>query len=145
MNPTLKRFAYPSAVVKEFDHWVVLIRPAQITPLSCVIAARADVNSLGDLASASAAELPLAIRGFETTVRSIAPAVKFNYLALMMVDPNPHFHAIPRYAAPLRLGGLDYVDTAFPQPVDMLCPLEVDEGTLNEWQDLLRARWKGAP
>jgi diadenosine tetraphosphate (Ap4A) HIT family hydrolase len=142
MNPTLERFGYPNSVVKEFDHWIVLIRPVQTTPLSCIIAARAEVTSLGELSPLAGAELPLVIRGFETAVKRIAPAVKFNYLALMMVDPNPHFHAIPRYAAPLDLCGSLYGDIAFPKPPDALCGLKVDTATLKEWQDLLSVHWK---
>jgi len=77
MNPTLKRFGHPGALVREFEHWVVLIRPVQTTPLSCVLVARADVSSLGELSAEAGGELPLVIHGFEAAVRRIAPAVKF--------------------------------------------------------------------
>jgi diadenosine tetraphosphate (Ap4A) HIT family hydrolase len=142
MNPTLKRFGHPGALVREFEHWVVLIRPVQTTPLSCVVVARADVSSLGELSAEAGGELPLVIRGFEAAVRRIAPAVKFNYLALMMVDPNPHFHALPRYAAPLSLGGVGYSDADFPRPADVLRGLDIDAVTLDEWRAQLAAHWE---
>ncbi len=141
MNPTLKRFNHPAGLVRELEHWVVLIRPIQPTPLSCVIVARAEVSSLGELDPAAGAELPAVIAGFEAAVKRVAPAVKFNYLALMMVDPNPHFHAIPRYTAPLSLDGFDCRDTAFPRPVDVLRGLEIDAATLDRWRALLADRW----
>ncbi|NML16082.1 HIT family protein [Azohydromonas caseinilytica] len=141
MNATLRRFNHPAALVREFEHWVVLIRPVQPTPLSCVIAARADVNSLGELEAAAGAQLPAEIAGFEAAVRRVAPAVRFNYLALMMVDPNPHFHAIPRYAAALSLDGIECRDTDFPRPVDVLRGLEIDAATLDRWRALLADRW----
>ena len=31
MNATLEKFGWPATLVKEFDHWVVLARPAQPT------------------------------------------------------------------------------------------------------------------
>ena len=120
MNPTLARFGYPHTAIKEYEHWVVLLRPLQTTPLSCIIAARAPVDSLGGLSPQAGAELPQLIRSFEATVRRLAPAVKFNYLALMMVDPNPHLHAIPRYAAPVDLLVCSFCDFAFPRPPDVL-------------------------
>lgn len=145
MNVTLKRFGYPASIVKEFEHWVVLIRPVQTTPLNCIVAARAEVTSLGGLTPSAGAELPLVMGSFESTVKRIAPAVKFNYLALMMVDPNPHFHAIPRYAAPLKLDGRSYGDIAYPKPPDVLQGLEIDSATLERWRALLAAHWICAP
>jgi diadenosine tetraphosphate (Ap4A) HIT family hydrolase len=141
MNPTLKRFGYPNSTVKEFEHWVVLIRPVQTTPLSCVIASRAEVTSLGSLCAAAGAELPKVISSFESTVSRLAPAARFNYLALMMVDPNPHFHAIPRYAAPLILHGRSYSDMAYPKPADVLHDLEIDPLVLEQWRAVLAAQW----
>lgn len=141
MNPTLKRFGYPDSSVKKFEHWVVLIRPIQTTPMSCIIAALADVTSFGGLSPSAAGELPLVIGSFEATVKRVAPAMKFNYFALMMVDPNPHFHAIPRYAAPVDLEGGSYRDTAYPKPPDVVHGLDVDPATLERWRALLAAQW----
>lgn len=141
MNTTIARFNYPDALIREYRHWVVLIRPAQPTPLSCVIAARSEVTSLGALGKDAGAELPEVIRDYEAAVRSVLPAQKFNYLALMMVDPNPHFHAIPRYADTVRLMGVDYRDAAFPKPIDVLAGLEITVDVLANWRNLLAARW----
>ena len=119
MNPTLKRFGYPELLIREYAHWVVLIRPCQVTLGCTVIAAKSDCISLGALGPEEGAELPLVMQEFESAVRRIAPAVKFNYLALMMVDPNPHFHAIPRYAADVHFSGTVFADVAFPGPPDV--------------------------
>lgn len=144
MNATLERFGYPQAAVREFDHWVVLIRPVQSTPLSCVIAARSAVTSLGALTPVEFAELPIALREYEATVKSLAGATKFNYLALMMVDPNPHFHAIPRYASPASIDGRQFVDARFPRPPDALQDIGTDPPTREKWRRWLEAEWLGA-
>ena len=44
-------------------------------------------------------------RLLESTLRAQLGMDKINYLALMMVDPAVHFHAIPRYASPVAIGG----------------------------------------
>ena len=141
MNPTLQRFAYPQAVVQEYEHWVVLIRPVQITPLSCVIAARSAVTSVGDLEPAAGAELPRVIGDFEATIRRIVPAEKFNYLALMMVDPNPHFHAIPRYPRPIVMGTHPFTDASYPRPPDLSGGMDIDAATLEAWRAGVAQRW----
>jgi diadenosine tetraphosphate (Ap4A) HIT family hydrolase len=41
-------------------------------------------------------------------------AEKFNYLALMMKDPEVHFHVIPRYSQPVDFAGKSFVDQDWP-------------------------------
>jgi diadenosine tetraphosphate (Ap4A) HIT family hydrolase len=141
MNATLQRFDYPGSLIKEYVHWVVMIRPGQVTMGCTLIAAKSACASLGDLAPAEAAELPQVIGDFEQAIRRIAPASKFNYLALMMVDPNPHFHAIPRYAAKLCVGEIDFDDGAFPNPPDLRAVHELTPEQLERVRRLLKENW----
>jgi diadenosine tetraphosphate (Ap4A) HIT family hydrolase len=143
MNLTLQAFGYPQSLVKEYVHWVVMIRPAQVTLGCAVIAAKSEATSLGGLAACEAAELPQVIRDFEQAIRGFAPASKFNYLALMMVDPNPHFHAIPRYAAPVRLGATVFTDAAYPKPPDLAHPHALDAAALERVRSALIRHWPG--
>lgn len=115
MNLTLQKFDYPGQLLKEYEHWVVLLRPVQLTLGCVIIAAKSDVTSLGALQPAEMAELPRVIGEFEALMRDGFGAEKFNYLALMMVDPNPHFHAIPRYKGPVAYGGQTFEDSLFPK------------------------------
>ncbi len=39
MNETIQRFGYPATLVAEYEHWLVLLRPAQATLGSLVLAA----------------------------------------------------------------------------------------------------------
>ena len=47
----------------------------------------------------------------------------------MIVDPNPHLHAIPRYRMPVSYMKRQFTDERFPRPpaLDVVneCPLEV--------------------
>ncbi|MEK7719657.1 MAG: HIT family protein, partial [Bacteroidota bacterium] len=40
MNQTIKAFDYPDTLIKEYEYWVVLLRPQQITLGSLIIAAK---------------------------------------------------------------------------------------------------------
>jgi len=84
MNATLQRFGYPGSVITQYVHWAVMVRPSQLTLGCTIIAAKSACTSLGGLSPDEAAELPQVIGDLERTVRRIAPASKFNYLALMM-------------------------------------------------------------
>jgi diadenosine tetraphosphate (Ap4A) HIT family hydrolase len=145
MNATLRRFGYPGSVIKEFVHWVVMVRPGQVTLGCAVIAARSECVSLADLTPGEAAELPQVIGEFERAVRRVAPAAKFNYLALMMVDPNPHFHAIPRYADKVHAVEAAFADHAFPNPPDLHSVHELTAEQLEGVRRLLEEHWQASP
>ena len=38
---------------------------------------------------------------------------------LMMVDPDVHFHVIPRYAKPKKFGGMEFTDPGWPSAPDL--------------------------
>jgi diadenosine tetraphosphate (Ap4A) HIT family hydrolase len=56
MNPTIEKFGFPATLVREFDHWLVLLRPAQVTLGSLILAAKSDVTAYGALPAAAFAE-----------------------------------------------------------------------------------------
>ncbi len=115
MNPTIVSFAYPDSLVREFEHWVVLVRPDQVTLGSLVLAAKGDATAYGDLAHEAFAEQGQIVRLIEGALRAFCDYEKINYLMLMMVDPNPHFHVIPRYSRSRCWNGIEFPDTGWPK------------------------------
>ena len=114
MNPTIEKFGYPSTLVKEFDHWVVLLRPAQITLGSLVLAAKSNAIAYSGLPREAFAEQAEAVAMIEQALTAFVSYERINYLMLMMVDPNVHFHVIPRYAEPRQWDGIDLPDAGWP-------------------------------
>ena len=115
MNPTIEKFGYPATLVREFDHWLVLLRPAQVTLGSLVLAAKSDVTAYGALPRDAFAEQGDAVAAIERALRAFTAYEKINYLMLMMVDPNPHFHVIPRYAGSRAWNGVEFPDVGWPK------------------------------
>lgn len=115
MNPTILSFVYPDSLVREFEHWVVLVRPAQVTLGSLVLAAKSEATAYGDLPAAAFAEQGEIVAAIERLLRAFVQYEKINYLMLMMVDPNPHFHVIPRYSEPRSWAGIDFPDAGWPK------------------------------
>mgnify|MGYP006154893729 CR=1 FL=1 len=62
MNDTIVKFGHPATLIAEYDHWVVLLRPAQPALGALVLAAKSDATAFGDLPAAAHAEL-LALAG----------------------------------------------------------------------------------
>jgi diadenosine tetraphosphate (Ap4A) HIT family hydrolase len=115
MNPTILSFAYPDSLVREFEHWVTLVRPDQITLGSLVLAAKSDATAYGDLPTEAFAEQGEIVAAIEHALRAFCAYEKINYLMLMMVDPNPHFHVIPRYSEARSWCGIEFPDTGWPR------------------------------
>jgi diadenosine tetraphosphate (Ap4A) HIT family hydrolase len=111
MNETILKFGYPGSLIADFDHWVVLLRPAQATLGATVLAAKSDVTNFADLEPAAFAELSPITRQIESALVDLFSYKKINYLMLMMVDPHVHFHVLPRYD-----GARSYSATSFEDP-----------------------------
>jgi diadenosine tetraphosphate (Ap4A) HIT family hydrolase len=114
MNETIRKFGYPATRVAEWAHWIVLLRPAQPTAGSLVLAAKSDATAFSDLPPEAFAELAEVIAAVERALRATVAPDKFNYLMLMMVDPHVHFHIIPRYDGERTLAGVTVVDAGWP-------------------------------
>lgn len=118
-NPTLVKFGYPETLIKEYDHWAVLLRPAQVTLGSLVMAAKSDATAYADLPAAAFAEQASVVQAIEGALQRLCAYERLNYLMLMMVDPNVHFHVIPRYSAARTWGAHEFPDAAWPGIPDL--------------------------
>src|SRR5215218_1890776 len=110
INPTITKFGHPGSLVREYEHWLVLLRPSQVTAGSLVLAAKSDATAYGALPAAAFIEQALAIAEIEATLRRAVDYERINYLMLMMVDPHVHFHVIPRYSGPRQIAGMEIAD-----------------------------------
>ena len=119
MNETIRTFGYPATLVREYDHWVVLLRPAQPTLGSLVLAAKSEATAFGDLSAEAHAELARITQALETALGAFVGYAKNNYLMLMMVDPHVHFHVIPRYDGVREWNGREFVDVGWPKLPDL--------------------------
>ena len=136
-NVTMEKFGYPGSLIREYDHWVVLLRPSQVTLGSLVLAAKSDATAFGQLPAGAHAELAMVTKEIEATLFSEIGNDKINYLMLMMVDPNVHFHVIPRYEGSRSLEGLRIGDAGWPGPPELKSAADLDADELER----LRARF----
>ncbi|WP_156679133.1 HIT family protein [Sphingomonas profundi] len=116
MNATIEKFGYPATLVRDYAHWVVLLRPAQPTLGALVLAAKADATAFADLPAEAFAELATIVAAIETRLSAAVAYEKINYLMLMLVDPHVHFHVIPRYAGTRSACGVTVADAGWGKP-----------------------------
>ena len=114
MNATIEKFGWPQTLVADFANWLVLLRPAQPTLGSLVLAAKSEATAFGDLPGEAHAELKRVAGAIETALSRFIGYSRINYLMLMMVDPHVHFHVIPRYEGAREWGGLEFPDVGWP-------------------------------
>jgi diadenosine tetraphosphate (Ap4A) HIT family hydrolase len=118
-NATMLKFGYPASLIREYDHWVVLLRPAQVTLGSLVLAAKSDATAFGKLPLDAFGELAAVTKEVEATLFAEVAYDRINYLMLMMVDPHVHFHVIPRYEGTRTLEQVTAGDAGWPGPPDL--------------------------
>jgi len=127
VNPTIQKFGYPASLLKEFEHWLVLLRPAQVTLGSIVLAAKSKSKAYGELPGAAFTEQREAVRVIERAMGQFVSCERINYLMLMMVDPNVHFHVIPRYSQPRSWSGFEFIDAGWPGPPRLDTAVKLDD------------------
>jgi diadenosine tetraphosphate (Ap4A) HIT family hydrolase len=116
MNETISKFGFPKTLIGQLEHWVVLLRPAQVTLGSLVLAAKSNATAYSQLPPEAFAEQAVAVARIERALTAFCAYERINYLMLMMVDPNVHFHVIPRYSEPRTWGGIEFADAGWPGP-----------------------------
>ncbi|HVE00636.1 MAG TPA: HIT family protein [Sphingomicrobium sp.] len=142
MNPTIEKFGYPTTLIREYEHWLVLLRPEQVTLGSLVLAAKSDARAWGDLPSEAFAEQSEVIAAIERNLRDFVQYEKINYLMLMMVDPNVHFHVIPRYSQFRRWNGVDFPDSGWPGQPQLASAIHLSRAQLKALSEERRTNFR---
>ena len=79
-----------------------------------VLAAKSDATDYADLPREAFAEQKDAVAAIAKALAAFVDYERINYLMLMMVDPNVHFHVIPRYSGSRSWNGIEFPDSGWP-------------------------------
>ena len=97
-NPTFLKFKGPDTLIAAYEYWSVLVRPKQSTLGALVLVANGPETEFSKLPPQAFSEQVHVIKDIEQVLSSMFEYDKINYLMLMMVDPNVHYHVLPRYS-----------------------------------------------
>ena len=135
------KFGDPASRIAQTEHWTVLLRPKQPTLGSLVLICREPVRSFAEVSPSAYAEMREVVRRIEATLREVVRYERINYLMLMMVDPDVHFHVIPRYDGTRQLDATEFRDAGWPGPPVLDAAVSPDTATAEALLAQLRAAW----
>jgi len=140
----MTKFGFPETVVADYDVWTVQLRPKQVTLGSLVLVCKAPAKAFHQIGAAAFAELERATTDIERVLGKLVRYERINYLMLMMVDPDVHFHVIPRYSQPRSFAAAEFVDAGWPGPPDLKTGVDAGETLRADLLAALRTQWKNS-
>ena len=143
-NDTMRKFGYPETLIRGFQNWAVLLRPAQVTLGSLVLCAKSEVESFGELEPQAFAELAEIVPSIEQALHAFTDYERINYLMLMMVDRQVHFHIFPRYFGARSFEAAAFPDSGWPGPPDLKSAIALDVDILYSMRVALRVHFGNA-
>lgn len=144
-NATQIKFGYPGSRIADYQHWCVLLRPAQATLGALVLVCKDEADAFGGISQGAFGELGRAVSDIETALQAFRPYSKINYLMLMMVDRDVHFHVLPRYSEVQEFGGIPFGDAGWPGPPDLGKAVSPDADSLETLRKAIAAVWPENP
>ncbi len=134
----LKKFKLNELIIKQTGSWLISLRPQQPTLGSLVLTLNRNCKTLSGINQQEGLELSAAFTEIEELLNKTLKPDKLNYLALMMVDNQVHFHVIPRYGRAIVFEGVSFVDSQWPGP-PALHPLEMSSQHISSLLKFLRS------
>lgn len=142
VNATMTKFGHPDTLIADYACWTVQLRPRQVTLGSLVLIAKSPVTAFHEIGSSAFAELEAVTADIAAALTAVVGYERINYLMLMMVDPDVHFHVIPRYSTPRNFGAIAFPDAAWPGPPDLKSGIEPDLATRDALLGEIRSAWR---
>ena len=142
MNQTAEKFGYPQTLIHEYEHWLVLLRQQQVTLGSLVLVCKDAATRFSDVSQGAFTELHDVIGAIERALGAAYHYDKINYLMLMMVDRDVHYHVIPRYEQPREFQSVEVRDQGWPGPPALAAFVELGADEEQALIASLRAAWR---
>ena len=140
-NPTALAFGYPGSKIAETDHWLILVRPKQPTFGSLVLVCKEAAQAFSDVSPAAFTDLQVAVTGIERLLKAAVDYEKINYLMLMMVDKDVHFHVLPRYAGTREHEGRSFPDAGWPAAPALGAAVELSPEAVGRLAETFAKAW----
>lgn len=144
-NATQVKFGYPDTLVAETPYWTVQTRPTQPSLGALVLVCKEPVKAFGEVDAEAFVDLKDTVARIEAMLRASIGYERINYLMLMMVDPDVHFHVLPRYEGEKRFEDLVVADHGWPGAPALNQAETPTPEQLRQLTAFLRHRWNAGP
>ena len=118
MAKILETFHVNKLLIKEYNNWYLVLRKEQVTLGSLVLIEKSFEKEYSSIPNKSFQELEFIVKDLELVLKDLFQYDKINYLMLMMVDPEVHYHIIPRYSKIKEWNSLKFLDKGWPKMID---------------------------
>ena len=137
MNEFKSKFKTDEFLIYDSKYWVWSLRPVQATIGAGVLSLKRECPVLSELNQEEFSDLNDIIKVIEITLKKTFNYDIMNYLMLMMVDKQVHYHVIPRYERTIDFAGTSWMDSGWPG-VPNLAGNELDMHELHEIQNAIK-------
>jgi diadenosine tetraphosphate (Ap4A) HIT family hydrolase len=103
----------PRFLIAQSERWSVVLNADQTLLGRCFLLLRRPESDVTALTDAEVTELWSVARKTKSVLASLWEPEHFNYAFLMNLDPQVHFHVIPRYKGRREFAGGTFVDGSF--------------------------------
>lgn len=126
-----EKFKIEGLLICETDYWNWSLRPGQATLGSGILSLKRECPAFSELNQEEFSDLKSIIKIIEETLKKSFGYDIINYLMLMMVDKQVHYHIIPRYKKNIDFNDRLWIDFNWPNLPD-LTEEEIDCDMLNK-------------
>lgn len=129
--------------IKEFtiyksEYWVWSLRPVQATLGSGILSLKRECSAFSGLTQEEFSDLNNIIKVMEKTINLTFNYDIMNYLMLMMLDNQVHYHVIPRYKSVIDFKGISWRDSNWPG-IPNLSGDEPSSNILHDIQNVIKS------
>ena len=111
------RISDTKLLIKTFKHWSIVYKEMPSTLGQVVFVLNKETPTFSDVTSEQMVEFPEVCKWYETKLKKLYGAEKFNYCAIMMKEHFVHFNVYPRYSQPVEVSGVKFIDEGWPKKV----------------------------
>ena len=109
-----------------------------------VLVCKEEATCFSSISAAAFREMGQVIGDIEAASKSFREWDKINYLMLMMVDPNVHFHVLPRYGEQQEFAGLHFDDGGWPGQPDLAGGVKLSPDQIGQLVLAMKSVWPTA-
>lgn len=125
-----KKFRVQELLIAQVGAWNISLRPQQPTIGSLILSLSRKCAAFSELTEQEAIDLGKAFKLIEGMLKNTFNPQKINYLALMMVDNQVHYHVLPRYENVIEINDKAFSDKCWPVAHDLKPLTELDGNDL---------------
>lgn len=138
----MRKFGAPDTLLRDYRDWAVLLRRKQMTLGAVVVVSYEPARTLSEISEGAFSELKQVTTEVEGALKRAFGYDRINYLMLMMVDPDVHFHVVPRFAGVRRFAGREFLDSGWPGPPDFTRINDTNEAVNGEITRRISECWQ---